>query len=959
MKIILTFLISIMSILFSEEDPLDVDVYKLENGLEIWLNEDPNASSVFGAILVKGGGKRDPEDATGIAHYLEHMLFKGTTELGTTDYESEKVFLDSITYLYDQLTNVDNPEKREKIQQHINKLSVMAGNYAIPNEFDKLIEGIGGTGMNAGTNDDAIFYFNSFPNHQLSKWMELYSHRFISPVFRLFQSELEVVYEEKNRSMDNPFQSFFQEANKHFFKKHPYGQQSVIGTVDHLKNPSLTKMMDYYNKYYVGNNMSLLLTGDFSSKEAIPLIKQYFGRIKPGRVIPDLDIVEDPFSGREEVSMRMTPFRMGIIGFRTVKPNHPDALTLSVIAKLFNNSSSTGLLDKLSIDNKLLGAGAFSSLGGVDMGGFGFRFLPKILFQSFNSAEKLVLKEVDKVKKGKFNIEDLESIKLNMIQTHESNIESMGKRLWLILSAGLEDKSWEEVSSYPDSIKGISKEEIVRVANKYFGDNYLVAKSKMGFPKKTKIEKPSFEPVIPKNSEIKSEYAKKLDKIDSKEVVPKFIDFDKDVALESIDKGVSLLYTKNPINSIFTMKIQFKVGLLSNPQLAQVSEFLNLIGTKDKTFDEYKKSLQKIASKVSVFVNDDYFGFNISGFDDHYSQTLKLANDLMNKMEVRKKDMKKIKKLVQSAKLQRKAEAKDPSTAGNALMKYAYWGENSSFLRRSTISEIKSMTPELLIDQAKNAFKANAQILYTGSLDLDDVIEGIKSNLEFQKYNEGASSNIVFDYKIYDKNTIFLVHDKKVVQSQIYFLAEGKVLNKKDRVISGVFNNYFGRGMASIIFQEIREFRSLAYTARGYFVNGKYFDNKGYYQGYVGTQVDKTNDAIEAYVELFRDMPNKSSRIKNIRQGLIQSINQNKPSFRSIASSVSSWMGKGYKNDPSKIAYNIYEDINFEDVKNFYESNIKKTPLVITIVTDKNKINIDRLSKFGDIVELDKKDIFN
>ena len=959
MKIILVFLISLTSILFSEKGPLEVNVYKLENGLEVWLNEDLNASSVFGAILVKGGGKRDPKDATGIAHYLEHMLFKGTTELGTTDYTSEKVFLDSITSLYDQLAKVDSYEKRAELQQHINKLSLIAGNYAIPNEFDKLIEGIGGTGMNAGTNDDAIFYFNSFPNHQLSKWMELYSHRFINPVFRLFQSELEVVYEEKNRSMDNPFQSFFQEANKHFFKNHPYGQQSVIGTVEHLKNPSLTKMMDYYNKYYVGNNMSLLLTGDFSSEDAIPLIKQYFGRIKPGKTIPHLDIVEEPFLGREEVSMRMTPFRMGIIGFRTVKPNHPDALTLNIIANLFNNSSSTGLLDKLSLDNKLLGAGAFSSLGGVDMGGFGFQFLPKILFQSFNSAEKLVLKEVDKVKKGDFNLEDLESVKLNMIQAHESNIESMEKRLWLILSAGLENKSWEEVSAYPDSVKKISKEEIVRVANKYFGDNYLVAKSKMGFPKKTKIEKPSFEPVIPKNSEIKSEYAKKLDKINSKEVVPKFVDFNKDVIVENLDEGLDLFYTKNPINSIFSMKIQFKVGLLSNPKLAQVSEFLNLIGTEDKTFDEYKKSLQKIASKVTVFVNDDYFGFNISGFDGHYTQTLKLTNDLMNKMLVRKKDFKKIKKLVQNAKLQRKSESKDPSTAGNALMKYAYWGKNSSFLRRSTISEIKKMTPEFLIDQAKKAFKVEAQILYTGSLDLKVTIEGIKSNLEFEKKRSNTNSNIVFDYKIYDKNTIFLVNDKKAVQSQIYFLAEGEVLNETDRVVSRVFNNYFGRGMASIIFQEIREFRSLAYTARGSFLNGKYFDKKGYYQGYVGTQVDKTNDAIEAYIELFRNMPNKSSRIQNIRDGLTQSINQNKPGFRSIASSVSSWLKKGYEDDPSKMAYYIYKDINFEDVKAFYENNIKKTPLVITIVADKKKINIDRLAKFGEILELSKKDIFN
>ena len=253
--------------------PLDVEVYTLENGLTVMLNEDRNETSVFGAVVIDGGGKRDPSDATGIAHYLEHVLFKGTSKMGTTNYAKEKVYLDSIEVLYDELSKKKDKKTRLKIQRHINDLSVKASEYAIPNEFTRLIEGMGGTGLNAGTGYDFIYYFNSFPSAQIEKWVDLYSHRFLDPVFRLFQSELETVYEEKNRAMDNPFRVFNETSRKYFFKNHPYGQQTILGSVEHLKTPSLSKMKEYYNKYYVPNNMHLLIAGDFDKRDVKKLIK--------------------------------------------------------------------------------------------------------------------------------------------------------------------------------------------------------------------------------------------------------------------------------------------------------------------------------------------------------------------------------------------------------------------------------------------------------------------------------------------------------------------------------------------------------------------------------------------------------------------------------------------------------------------------------------------------------------
>ena len=227
--------------------PFEVTEFTLDNGLTVMLSENHDTSKIFGVVAVKAGGKNDPSDATGIAHYLEHVLFKGTNELGTTDYEKEKVFLDSISMLYDELGNTKVDIERSKIQKKINDLSLKAAEFAIPNELDLLISGMGGTDVNAFTTEDYTAYFNNFPANQLEKWLDLYSHRFQNPVFRLFQSELETVYEEKNISMDDTFGVLFESVLESVYKKHPYGQQTIQRKVSQSKNPTLKKMYEYIN----------------------------------------------------------------------------------------------------------------------------------------------------------------------------------------------------------------------------------------------------------------------------------------------------------------------------------------------------------------------------------------------------------------------------------------------------------------------------------------------------------------------------------------------------------------------------------------------------------------------------------------------------------------------------------------------------------------------------------------
>ncbi len=951
--------IIMLALLFSNDksnsDALKVHTFTLDNGLTVYINEDHNTTSVFGAVVVKGGGKRDPNDATGIAHYLEHLLFKGTEEMGTINYIEEKVYIDSIEVKYEELSKTKDEKLRLEIQSKINDLSIKAGAYAIPNELDRIIEGMGGTWVNAFTSNDAIVYLNKIPGNQIEKWLDVYSHRFINPVFRLFQAELEAVYEEKNISMDNPFGQVFEIYSKKFFKNHPYGQQTILGSVDHLKNPSLNKMKEYFNEYYVANNMALILTGDIYKDDIIPIIKDKFEKWESGSVPKPLNIQEDSFNGREKFSKRLTPIKLGVLGYRAVAAGHPDEEILDVCTQLLTNESKTGLIDQLAIKRKIMAAGAFN-INFVDHGGINFFFMPKIFFQSLNKAERLLIGEIKKLKSGEFDDEFFNAVKLTMLRQYEENIENMEGRLFTLINTYVEDKSWKDVSNFPQRLENITKEDVIRIANKYFGDNYLVFHSKMGFPKKHKLEKPSFKPIIPQNSEKESIYASKLKNIPENELNLKFIDFNSDVESKEISKNINLYKTHNPINNIFNLTMEYGIGTYENPTLEQTAELLDLLGTDNYSLNEYKNELQKIGTTISFNSDKNYFRINIKGFDKYFNQSLELVSEFINYV---KEDDKKIKILIDNAKTTRKMEKKDPSMLGKALRDYVNYGDKSYYKSRMTIKEIKKSKSKDYILSFKNAIKYELNILYTGKLDIDLVSSSIQNILPLIDTPINSNSPIHMEINESKEDIIYLVHDKKAIQSQIYFTVKGNIINEDNRKTSRAYNKYFSGGMSSIVFQEIREFRSLAYSTWANYYNPWDNDVTGYFMGYVGCQGDKTIEAISVFKEITHNIPQKPERLEMVKSNLIKGINSKRPNFRSFPSMVLNWLKQGYSQDPRINRVDYYKTMQFDDIITFQKDQISSKPTVITILADKRQIDIKELKNHGKVIFLDKKDILN
>jgi len=955
-SILLIWLCSSISLIAQDiHHTLRVHTFTLDNGLTVYLNRDTYQKKVFGGIVVNAGSKNDPADATGIAHYLEHLLFKGTEQMGTTNFAAEKPLLDSINILYDILATTKTVEERTSIQKQINGLATRASQYGLPNEFDNLLKSIGSKGVNAFTSDDITFYHNSFPPNEIAKWLDIYAHRFQNPVFRSFQSELEVVYEEKNRSMDDFTNRVFEEFNQEFFKQHPYGQQTTLGTVEHLKNPSLTKMYEFFNTYYVPNNMALILCGDIDTAIVAPMIREKFGKWQSKPLPKEATYTEVPFQGRELIKRRLTPVKVGIMGFRTLPTDHPDKDVLDVCNYLLSNEAETGLLDKLMLDNKLMYA-ELMDLDYEDLGGSILIFIPKIFRQRFGRAEKLVKREIERIQEGEFDEAFLEAAKLEVIRDFKLSLEDLDERgvaLGFLHSSG---EKWNDYLAYPERVKAISKADIQRVSKQYYGDDYLVLKSSMGSSKPEKLAKPGYKAVLPEEGQ-QSTYAQSFDAIKPPNNVkfePGFVNFSEVEKVVELGSNTFLHRVWNFTNDIFSLKFRFGLGSFDDSKVKYAANYMNYIAPKGMTLDEFKQAFQKIGCTYEIYSTKSYTYVSVSGFDEHLEDALKLLDKLFQEPDPTQEGLK---AMLNSVMTDRTISNRQPRFWGEALLKYAQFGEEAEYMRALSKGEIKKLDPAELTQLFQSTFKYTTDIFYTGQQEAKPVSAYLSRSFTLESETVPSKSPIILEGKIYEDNQVLFIHDKRAVQSQVFFYVHGNDFDKEDEPIIDAFNAYIGGGFSGIILQEIREYRSLAYSAGGGYRIPYQRGKRGHFSAYVGCQGDKTIEAIDVMQQILANMPEKRERMDMIRSNLRLKAAYYSPPLRDVLDMIQRAQARGYEKDPKYVKMEQYEGISFEDIQAFYKKHVQNRPIVITIVGDKNRVNVEALNEFGKLTIMKKDDI--
>ena len=928
-----------------------VKTTKLDNGLKVVLCEDHSSPKVFGAVYVHAGSKNDPLEATGMAHYFEHIMFKGTDKIGTINWEAEKVYLDSIDIMYDKLQETTDVNERAAIQQKINELSLASTEYAIPNEVDVILTKMGGEGLNAGTAYDQTMYFNSFPSNQIGKWMDVYAERFRYPVFRLFQSELETVYEEKNMYGDGPINAFQEYLFKETFGEHPYGRP-VIGLTEHLKNPQTSKMREFFNTYYVANNMTLILVGDFNIEEIEPMVAEKFGTWRNAELPKQPEFTLPEFNGPTVKQVRLTPVKMGALIWRGVKVSDPDYLPLNIACSIFSNGE-TGLMDKDMLEGNIMMA-MLMPLSLEDLGANVIIYVPKLIGQSHEKAENIIFACMDKLKNGEFSDDLFEAIRVNMLKEREQETESLGSLANLFLELEQRGMTYDEYLAETERIKNITKDEIVAIANKYFGNDYLDVRSKMGFPEKDKVEKPNWKPIEAKNTDAKSDFAKMIEAEEVPQVEPQVIEFGKDVEITKINDCFTMFSAKNPYNDIFNLEISYNYGTFNNPDLERALNYYEMQGTEKMSFEEFSLELQKLGASISFNTYDMTNIVSIEGFEKDFDKILTLCEEkLMNPAnDENKKDI-----IYENEKMEDETLKEDASTWARAVRLYALYGDKSYYLSRTPLKQWKKRTGAELLDEVKTAHNYSGDVYFTGNIDNQKVIEYLKKHNFVRNDAVKAEKKFKVENKFFD-NQLFIAHNKKFRQSNILMYVPSEILNENDKAVSQVFNKYFGTDMYSIVFQEVREFRSLGYIAYAYYMYDYLNRKPGQLNAFLGTQSDKTNEGIEVLRGLITDMPERLEKFNASKDALIMSRASNYVGFRNIPSTVSTWVEEGYDHDPRLETTEIIKKTEYKDVYDFYKKFVADRPVIIMMSGNKKKIDMKDLEKYGEVKELKYKEIF-
>ncbi len=935
-------------------DPLKVRTYVLPNGLTVMLSENHSDPRIQTMIATKAGSKNDPADNTGLAHYLEHMLFKGTDKYGTKDWTKEKEQLDKIDALYELYNKTTDEAKRKYIYHLIDSVSGEASKFAIANEYDKMVQSMGATGTNAFTSLEQTVYVNDIPSNQVEKWLNVESERFRSPVLRLFHTELEAVYEEKNISLDNDGRKVFEAMMTNLFKNHAYGTQTTIGTVEHLKNPSLIKIRNFYNTYYVPNNMAIIMSGDFNPDQLIEMITAKFSYMQT-KSVPE-------YTFKPEVALT-EPTVVNVYGpdaenlmmaYRLPGAQTKEAKYMALIDYILSNSKA-GLIDlNLVKGQKVLNAGS-QVWPNKDYSIHMLTGKPKT-GQSLEEVKDLLIGQMELIKKGDFDDETLKSIINNFKVDQIRNNESNRGRANTILEAFTANVPWNEAASYLEDLSKISRQELIDFANKYYTNDYVVVYKRQGENKTVKkIVKPQITPVQVNREDV-SPFVKSITDTKAIEMKPMFIDYDKDIAKYKLNNKVPVYYVQNHENGLFKLYYVLDMGKLHDLKLPQAINLLQYLGTDKFTADQISKEFFKLACDFGVSASDEQVYVYLSGLDDNFAPAVRLFEHLLANV---KPDQVALNKLVERT-LKARADAKlNKSTIfRTALRNYAIYGKKNPFTYTLSADELKALKAEDLVKQIKELTSYQHKVFYYGPRRFADVNTLLLKEHKIEGSLKSYPKRIEFKRNENTANTVYFT-DYKMVQAEIMWI--NKQPMKFDTTaypIISLFNEYFGGGMSSLVFQTIRESKALAYSTYSFYQSPAKKTDPYYVIAYVGTQSDKMNEAIPAMNELLQNMPKTELAFKSAKDALKNKLETERITKEGIIFNFASAEILGLHHDVRRDTYNSLDKFTFDDVQKFYDANYKGKTYSYCIMGSKDKISNEDLSKYGTVITVTLEDIF-
>ncbi|MBO4282274.1 MAG: insulinase family protein [Bacteroidales bacterium] len=941
----------------AQGDPINARIYTLENGLKVYMSVNKETPKIKVTIATKAGSKLDPSETTGLAHYFEHLMFKGSESFGTKDWEKEKGYLDQIEAMFEEYRKIDESRtaERKALYRQIDSISQIAASYAIPNEYDKLMSILGSTGTNAATWVDFTNYYENIPSNQLENFLIIQADRFQHPVLRLFHSELETIYEEKNMTLTQDNRRASTALMEGLFPHHPYGTQTTIGTQKDLRNPSITNVKKFFETYYVPNNMAIIMAGDFNPEEAIALIDKYFGSI-PSKEIPKFRFTPEPeitapvvkeVIGKDAENVRLA-WRFG-------NPNSEE-IPLMILTEMLITNGNAGLID-LNVNQKQRTLGAGSSPAMLHDYTYMLLYGSPKTGQSLEEVRDILLEQIENLRKGNFPEWLLQAcindLRLREIRENEGN----GGRVSKMEECFYLDLHWEDQVHFNDNLEKITKQQIVDFANKYLrDDNYVIVYKRKGKPTDIeKVKKPKITP-IKINREDKSAFVQMIEQRakEVKPIEPVFVNFS-DVKEQSIQpSNTKVYYTKNKDNELFSISYISKRGLYHDKYLGIASAYLDYLGTDKYTAEQIKEEFYKIGCSFSVSAGAQRSSINVSGLSKNMEKAMRLFEEIIRNVQPNQEALDNL----VSDMLKSRENAKHNQNANvSRLVTYGTYEKNSPlFATQLSEAELKALTPEFLIGKLQDWLAYKQFIVYYGPDSFDKIVRSVNQTHNLDKLKD-VPAKVVFQPVVPTKDRIFVV-DYESPQTIFYAFSFG---GKYDPSLSArirMYNEYFGGSMNSIVFQELRESRALAYTAMAQYAQPSDLDELSKNVSYIACGKDKLAQSIEAFDELYTAMPENEAAFAIAKESVINGLRTSRVTEKSLVGTYLAWEELGLKEDPRKAIYEEAQQVTLKDIKQFQQNYVTGQPRTIAIIGTVKDMDMKALKKIGKVKVLSQKTIF-
>lgn len=935
-------------------DLMNTRIYTLDNGLTVYLSVNKEKPRIQTYIAVKTGSRNDPAETTGLAHYLEHLMFKGTKQFGTNDAAKEAPLLDSIEHRFEVYRTIKDPAKRKAYYHEIDSISQLAAKYFIPNEYDKLMSSIGADGTNAYTSNDVTCYVENIPSNEMENWAKIQSDRFQNMVIRGFHTELEAVYEEYNMHLTNDGDKLFNAMLKQLFPNHPYGTQTTIGTQEHLKNPSIVNIKNYFNRYYRPNNVAICMAGDLNPDETIAIIDKYFGSWKPNpnlsspeyAPVPDITSPKDTtVIGQEAESI--------YLAWKFDKAASFQSDTLEVISDMLSNGKA-GLMD-LNLDQKMkyLGGGAFSmplaEYSAMIMVG-----MPKE-GQTLEEVKQLLLGEIDNLKKGNFDDNLIQSVINNSKLKYYKDIETNEGRADMYVDAFVNGKKWSDAVSRIDRISKITKRQISDFVNRHFADNYVAVYKRMGTDStQKKIDKPQIT-AIPANRDMQSRFVTDIINSQTAQIQPRFIDFDKDLTKGETKKGLPVLYVHNKENGRFQMAFKYDFGEESDKWLPYAAQYISYLGTDKMTAEQLKQKFYRLACSFNVGVGTRSLYISLSGLDENMPQAMRLMEDFLTNA---KADKEAYDKYVEIEEKSRKDAKLDQGSNFNRLMSYGIYGPYNQARNIPSGKELQEMNPQNLVDMIKGLRNYKHTLLYYGPTQMKDLIAIVDKNHKTpKKFTPVPTAKPYKEQPTPANEVIIAPYDAKNIY-MVQYHSDNRKWNPEQQPVIELFNEYYGGGMNTVVFQELRETRGLAYSAYAEYATPAYKEDSEYAMTYIVSQNDKMTDCIRTFNSIIDTIPQSEKAFELAKQALTKRLATARTTKFSIINAYINARNKGIDYDINEKVYNRIPSLKLSDITAFEKERMAGKPYRYIILGDESQLDIKSLEKIAPVKRLSTEEIF-